>query len=134
MPVVTCDIETLLAQSTAGEAFKAAVRDLARGRKSDLIGFGWGAPPVKVLRVISKLLETEPSLEISEVNLDGHSGCSDFEGTVHVNGNERTYEFRWDCEWRAKQEGFRDAFGYPDQIRAAQEFGYQCFERFERIA
>jgi hypothetical protein len=50
-----------------------------------------------------------------------------------VNGGELKYDFAWDCSWRARQEGWFDFWGAPDQIRAAGEFGYQCFERFERV-
>ena len=33
--------------------------------------------------------------------------------------------------WRAEQQGWVDAFGFPDQIRAADEFGWNCFHRWQ---
>ena len=44
------------------------------------------------------------------------------------------YEFVWDCRWRAEQEGWTDCFGFPDQIRAAREYDWRCFERWEPVA
>ncbi|HEX8695519.1 MAG TPA: hypothetical protein VF746_24110, partial [Longimicrobium sp.] len=35
--------------------------------------------------------------------------------------------FVWDCKWKAEQHGWHDYFGFPDQGRAAREFGYDCF-------
>ena len=35
--------------------------------------------------------------------------------------------FHWDCKWRAQQQGWVDYFGFPDQTRAAREFGFDCF-------
>ena len=46
---------------------------------------------------------------------------------------ERQVRFHWDCKWRAQQEGWVDYFGFPDQIRAAREFGWRCFERWEPL-
>lgn len=91
------------------------------------------APRVKVLRVIHHLLDTHPELAIERVQVDGRSGCSDFTGTVHVEGDSesRTFEFAWDCRWKAEQEGWTDCFGFPDQIRAAEVFGWRCFARWE---
>ena len=67
-------------------------------------------------------------------SLRGRSGCSDFVGTVHVHTahGPRVYEFAWDCRWRAEQEGWTDCFGLPDQIRAAQEYDWKCFERWQQ--
>lgn len=127
------ELEDILNASAATDAFKEAVHQLKQGKKSPEIMFNPGAPPVKVLRAISKLIEAEPGLVVQSVNVQANSGCSDFVGTIDVNGGEVRFTFVWDCSWRAKQEKFTDAFGYPDQIRASREFGYQCFKKFERV-
>lgn len=132
MSATVQELDTLLKDSAATEEFKKAVRDLQSGRTSPLIQHNRMVPPVKALRAITKLLEEEISEEIQNVKVEGRSGCSDFEGTLSVNDGEREYRFLWDCAWRAEQEGFRDHWGSPDQIRAARSFGYQCFARFER--
>lgn len=134
MPATVQSLDALLENSAATDSFKAAVREVAAsGRPAELFQFGRGVPPIKAVRAVSKLLEVEPGLVIENVTVDGVSGCSDFEGTLSVNGGEARFEFRWCCAWRAEQEGWRDHWGSPDQIRAAREFGYQCFERFNRV-
>lgn len=132
MPATVQELDILLKESAATDEFKKAVRDLQGGRQNPLIQFNRSVPPVKALRAISKLLEEEITEEIQDVRIEGRSGCSDFEGTLVVNSGAREYSFLWDCAWRAEQEGFRDHWGSPDQIRAARTFGYQCFARFER--
>jgi hypothetical protein len=131
MAVEVQELQDLLASSKATDEFKEAVRDLQRGRRPARISFSSGSPPVKVMRAITKLLEEEPDLPIASVSLEGRSGCSDFRGSMTVNDDIR-YEFIWDCRWRAEQEGWRDAWGYPDQMKAAHRFGYQCFREFRR--
>jgi hypothetical protein len=132
MSVTFAQFDEILACSAATAEFRQAVRDYRAGRATPLISAHAGAPPIKVLRVVAKLLEEVPDLAVDRVEVEGHSGCSDFTGSVRVNGGEREYAFTWDCRWRAQQEGWVDAFGYPDQLRAAQSFGHQCFERFEQ--
>lgn len=133
MPTTVQDLESLLEGSSATAEFKDAVRSLRdRGQASPGIQFSRAVPPVKALRAVSKLLEEAPQLAIASVTVDGRSGCSDFAGRVTVNGGEAEFDFVWDCAWRAEQEGYRDHWGSPDQIRAAREFGYQCFQRFQR--
>lgn len=127
------DLGTLLKASNATEEFKQSVADLEAGKSADKIMFNPGAPPVKVLRTITKLLEAAPELAIESVNVQATSGCSDFVGTIDVNGGQERFSFVWDCAWRAKQQGYVDHFNYPDQIRASREFGYQCFEKFDRV-
>lgn len=133
MPVLVQDINSLLQQSSASEDFKKAVQDLQAGRSNPAVQFNRAVPAVKALRVISKLLEAAPNEEIRSVAIQGRSGCSDFEGSIQVNGGEIEFNFVWDCAWRAEQEGLRDHWGSPDQIRAAREFGYQCFQQFDRV-
>lgn len=132
MTTAVQDLETIIAASSATEEFKQAVAQLKQGRSSSQIMYNPGVPPVKALRAITKLLEAEPALAVNTVNIQATSGCSDFVGTLDVNAGEARFNFVWDCAWRAKQERYEDHFGYPDQIRASREFGYQCFKKFER--
>lgn len=125
-------LETLLANSSATPEFLDAVRALGAGNPHPLIQFAPGLPKVKVLRAVMKLLEEAPSLRIRNVLVQGFSGCSDFVGSLTVNDGEAEFEFHWDCRWRAEQEQMLDWWGNPDQARAAREFGYQCFRKFER--
>jgi hypothetical protein len=127
------DLQTLVQQSAATDNFKKAVMDLQAGRANPAIQFNRAVPPVKALRAISKLLEDASNEAIDTAVIQGRSGCSDFEGSIEVNGGAMEYRFVWDCAWRAEQEGYKDHWGSPDQIRAAREFGYQCFQQFERV-
>lgn len=124
-------LELILRDSKASHTFKAAVVDCASGHGNQLIQSNLSAPPVKVLRVVMKLLEERPELPIQSVKIEGRSGCSTFTGQVTVRPNDTKFDFEWDCAWKAEQEGWEDTFGSPDQHRAAQTFGYQCFRRFE---
>jgi hypothetical protein len=133
MPATVMTIDDLLTASAATPEFKDAVRKLDVGKSGDRIQYNVGVPAVKALRAISKLLEEEPGLEVHSVLINATSGCSDFVGKMSVNGGEVEFAFNWDCSWRAKQENYTDHFGYPDQIRAAREFKYQCFKKFERV-
>ncbi len=126
-------LKTLLGNSEASEAFKSAVRDFADGKESQLIKYSLGSPKVKVQRVLMKLLEAYRTEQISEVNIQGASSCSGYVGTLTFGPNQTKISFNWDCEWRARQEGFKTWYGAPDQIKAASQFGYQCFEKFEVI-
>ena len=124
-------LDTLLDQSQAAPEFKDAVRALAEKKSQKRIASNFGAPPVKVLRVAMKTLEALPDLPIESLDVRGSSGCSNFTGKATVQPGGKTIDFNWDCAWRAQQEGWKDAFGDADQIRAAQTLGYQCFEKFE---
>ena len=90
-------------------------------------------PRIKVMRLLNQLLHAHPEFRIERVRVDARSGCSDFVGyiTVEGAGESRRFDFSWDCRWRAEQEGWVDAFGFPDQIRAADEFGWRCFAQWE---
>ena len=142
MQVETRTLDELLAASVADAGFKAAVRALdsggpgARGAlgSGELIAFDTGSPPVKILRVVTKLLEEQPDLAIERVQAQGTSGCGDFRGRIAVQPGDRRFDFVWDCKWRAEQLGWDDPLGLPDQIRAARELGYQCFEKFEEVS
>lgn len=119
----------LLGASRAHPAFKGAVDAYASAGPTNRIIAARRAPRIKVLRVVAQLLHTEPALPIEAVAVDGVSGCCDFRGVVNVvaGGRERSWEFVWDCRWRAEEVGYVDLMGWPDQIRAANEFGYRCF-------
>lgn len=126
-------VDQLLEASAATSDFAAALRDFAaNGKASERIRFSRGNPPVKVLRAICGLLEHDPSLAIENVVVEGHSGCSDYRGAIEVNGGASAYDFTWDCAWRAREQGWKDMFGDPDQIRAARTFGYRCFQHFKK--
>lgn len=125
------NLDELLDASQAMPEFKEAVRDLSEGEHQDRIDYNWGAPPLKVMRVIMKILESCPREPIERVQLKGTSGCSDFTGTAIIEPGPIHIDFEWDCSWRAAQLGWKDFFGDPDQIRAAHEYDYQCFKRFD---
>lgn len=130
------ELEHLLSTSRATEPFKAAVRRYFTDGRADGIHVEGLAPRIKVRRLLTHILSAEPHLQIEHVALQGRSGCSDFVGTVRVHTTQgpRVYAFAWDCRWRAEQEGWMDCFGLPDQIRAAQEFDWRCFERWESLS
>lgn len=129
------EIEQLLASSRAVETFKNAVRSYCANGGADPIHVEGFVPKIKVKRLLAHLLSAEPQLPIERVFLRARSGCSDFVGTVqlHTSTETRVYEFVWDCRWRAEQEGWTDCFGFPDQIRAAREYDWRCFERWEPV-
>ena len=132
-------LDSLLAASAATPAFKAAVARLATiAVPSDRIVFGFHQPPVKVQRVVAQLLHAEPASPIERVEVAGQSGCSDFVGRISVwttgSAEPRVIDFTWCCAWRAQQEGWRDSFGFADQIRAARTFDWDCFERWSERA
>jgi hypothetical protein len=126
-------IEHLIVRSRATEEFKADVIRFLEGLPAERLTAVRHSPRIKVLRVVAQLLSAEADLRVERVRIDAWSGCSDFRGTIVVqtSDEERAFNFRWDCSWRAEQEGWYDAFQLPDQIRAAHEFGWRCFERWE---
>ena len=121
-----------LARSAATEEFKADVRAYLCHQPASRVAVARHSPRVKVARVLTQLLSSEPTLAIDRVHVEGVSGCSDFRGvvTVHADEGSRSFDFAWCCHWKAIELGWTDAFGLPDQIRAAQEFGWECFERW----
>lgn len=123
-----------LQRSRATGAFKDAVMAFLRdGYANDRVAFEGYAPPVKVERTLAKLLEAFPELELERVVIQGASGCEFFRGelSAFTPEGERRIRFHWDCKWRAVQEGWTDYFGFPDQARAAREFGHDCFRTWE---
>lgn len=130
------EFEAILARSAASEGFKADLRALARAHRVERTAHivpVRSTPAVKAFRVLTHLVEQHPDLAIDQVTIDGLSGCSDFVGSVTVEAADVTheYDFAWCCRWRAEQEGWVDHFGFPDQMRAAREFGWRCIERWE---
>ena len=127
------ELEQILSKSRAADTFKNSVRRFCANGDAEHIRVEGFAPPIKVRRLLAHMLETESDLPIERVSLRGRSGCSDFVGTVKVETKSGThvYEFIWDCRWRAEQEGWTDYFGFPDQIRAAREYDWRCFARWQ---
>lgn len=114
--------------------FKRDVLEYVRGAAASRIELEGHAPRVKVERVLTQLLHAQPTLVVTRVKLSARSGCSDFSGELVAYTDDETehrFAFSWCCSWRAEQEGWRDCFGFWDQMRAAREFGWQCFQRWE---
>jgi len=125
----------MLSRSQADDAFKAAVRAFCTGGTAEHIRVEGFAPRVKVKRVLTHLLASEPHLRIERISLRAQSGCSDFVGTLRIDttSGSRAIQFIWDCRWRAEQEGWVDCFGFPDQMRAAREYDWRCFQRWQPV-
>jgi hypothetical protein len=123
-------MELILGKSQATESFKSDVVAFCSGRPAPRVTVDGFAPRIKVQRLLMQLLSSEARLPITRVTVRGQSGCSDFAGEVKVDTVSEThvFDFVWDCRWKAEQEGWTDCFGLPDQMRAAQEFGWQCFQ------
>ncbi|HEX6747424.1 MAG TPA: hypothetical protein VF092_09075 [Longimicrobium sp.] len=127
----------LLERSSATEPFREAViRFVREGRPNERIAFNRDAPPVKVERTVTKVLEEYPELHIESIEVRGMSGCEFFRGVmeVHTGAEVRKISFHWDCKWKAMEMGWHDYFGFPDQARAAREFGYNCFRGWNEDA
>ena len=133
------DLEQLLARSRAAEPIKHLVRSLYQQvfdvSPLDRVALDRPVPRIKVRRLLTHVLAAHPELAVERVALSARSGCSDFVGVVqlHTPTSTHAYEFVWDCRWRAAQEGWTDGFGFPDQIRAADEFDWRCFARWEPV-
>ena len=127
-------METLVTQSRATDEFKADLARFLAGDRPTRVKVESFVPRVKVQRLLSQLLAEEASLEIEQVTIRGSAGCSDFVGTVdvHTRSGSHVFEFVWCCRWRAQREGYVGYFGLPDQSRAAQGFGWRCFQKWER--
>jgi hypothetical protein len=125
-------IATLIDASGATPEFKHDLLAYADHHRVERIQVESHSPRVKVLRVLTQLLSELPDAAIERVRIEAASGCSDFRGTLVcvADGVERTFDFVWDCAWRANEEGWVDYYGFPDQIRAAREFDWRCFARW----
>lgn len=126
-------LQELLESSKAATAFKDAVHALVEGRSTDRIQYPPTSPPIKVLRVIMKILETIPDHPIERIRIDAVSTCATYEGRTVVEPGGLEYQFVWDCAWRAKKNKVKNIWGLTDQAEAAKRFGYQCFRRFAAI-
>ena len=130
-------LEALLDASAARADLKADVLAYAAYRQAARVATAGHPPRPTVVRLLCQLFASEPELAIEHIHVRGVSGCSDFRGeiTVVVAGVERTWDFVWDCRWRARDAGLVDLLGYPDQARAAREYDWQCFAAWrERVA
>jgi len=127
-------MKTLMEGSRATCDFKADVASYFSGERCERVKVETYVPRVKVQRLLTQLLAVEPSLEIEQVVIRGMAGCSDFVGSVdvHTASGAQVFDFVWCCRWRAEAEGLMDYFGLPDQLRAAQQFDWRCFQRWER--
>jgi len=127
-------MDGLVQQSSATADFKAELQSFLAGEAAARVKLEGFVPRVKVRRLLTQLMAVESHLEIERVVIRGSSGCSDFVGSVDVETptGSHVFEFTWCCRWRAENEGYVDYFGFPDQIRAAQEFDWRCFQRWER--
>jgi hypothetical protein len=127
---------SILSRSCATDRFKADVVAFSTRADSPSITLVRAVPRIKVIRLINQLLHAHPEWAVDRLQIDARSGCSDFVGTVTVEGGgeTRVIEFAWDCRWRAEEQGWVDAYGFPDQIRAADEFGWNCFQRWQPTA
>jgi hypothetical protein len=128
------NLRDLAARSRATPAFRTALDGfLSDLRPSEQIGFDHRSPAVKVERALTKLLVEHPELAIERVVIDAASGCEFYRGEMHVfaGGAKRSIRFHWDCKWKAMEQGWTDYFGFPDQTRAAREFGFDCFRAWE---
>lgn len=130
------EFEPFLAASAATPAFRTDLAAFAAGGNAERIEARAHNPRVKILRTIAQLLSAEPTLPVDRVVISAVSGCSDYSGTLvatDATGTEHHFAFTWDCAWKARELGYTDYFGLPDQIRAAREFGWDCFERWTKL-
>ncbi|HEX9654319.1 MAG TPA: hypothetical protein VGA99_11460 [bacterium] len=126
-------LSELLSNSRAVGAFKHAVLKFSSGDDSDFIRYSRGSPRIKVLRVLMKLLEAYPTEEIAGVQIDALSTCSTFQGIMILGPTGKRISFNWDCRWKAAEAGFVTWYGVPDQSKAAELFGFQCFREFQEV-
>ena len=129
-------MQTLMMTSRATPDFKGDVRSFLSGDATERVKVESRIPRIKVRRLLTQLLSAEAGLEIDRVVIRGSSGCSDFVGSVDVETRTGAHviDFVWCCRWKAESEGYLDFLGFPDQMRAAQEFDWRCFQRWERRA
>lgn len=121
--------------AAAHPEFKRELLDFVRGGDTERIALEGYAPRVKVERVLTQLLHAHPTLPVERVRVNARSGCSDFTGelvAITTDSEEHRFSFTWCCSWKAEQQGWRDYFGFWDQARAAREFGWDCFQRWEK--
>lgn len=125
----------ILDESAATPAFKNAVRALRDRTRGPLITSERPIPYIKLVRLITQLLDSERNLAIVSARVTANSGCSDLTGLVDVEcaDGPRRFSFSWNCAWRATEMGWKDCFGFPDQMRAAREFDWRCFKSWQSV-
>ncbi len=125
----------ILDESAATFEFKIAVLSVREGVRTPLVTSARPVPHVKIVRLLTHLLETERDLAITSVRIHANSGCSDLTGAIDVacSHGGRRFEFAWDCAWRAEEMGWTDCFGFPDQMRAAREYDWRCFKSWQAV-
>jgi len=125
----------ILDDSSATPEFKAAVLSAQVRKRTPLVTSSRPVPHIKIMRLLTHLLSTERDLEIESVRLHADSGCSDLIGTIDVTCSDavRRFSFAWDCAWRAREQGWTDCFGFPDQMRAVREYDWRCFKSWQAI-
>jgi hypothetical protein len=116
--------------------FKRELLEFVRGGDASRIELEGYTPRVKVERVLTQLFHAHPDLPVERVRLRARSGCSDFTGEIVAvtSDQEHRFSFTWCCSWKAEQEGWKDCFGFWDQARAAREFGWRCFQKWEPVS
>jgi hypothetical protein len=125
----------ILDHSAATDEFKAAVRSVHSRTRTPLVASTRPVPHIKIMRLLTHLLDAERDLEIESVRIHADSGCSDLTGVIDVVCSDavRRFSFAWDCAWRAREQGWTDCFGFPDQMRAAREYDWQCFKSWDAV-
>lgn len=126
----------ILDSSAATPDFKAAVLAVRVRTRTPLVTAVRPVPHVKIVRLLTHLLDAERDLEITSVRIAADSGCSDLTGVVDVTcaTSSHRFSFAWDCAWRASELGWTDCFGFPDQMRAAREYDWRCFKSWRATA
>ena len=130
------DLLPYLDAAAASPDLKREVLEFVRGADAPRIELEGYTPRVKVERVLTQLFHAHPTLPVERVRLSGRSGCSDFRGEVVAitpDNQEHRFAFTWCCSWKAEQEGWKDCFGFWDQTRAAREYDWRCFQRWETL-
>lgn len=122
--------QEFLDASAVTSEFRNALAAFGLGQPQDRLVVHGDAPLIKVQRVLTKLLQELPDLAIERVKIDARSGCSNYTGRLKIEPGGLVYEFDWDCQWKAEQAGFV-FFGWANQQRAVEEFGYDCFRVFQ---
>jgi hypothetical protein len=129
------DLTDILDDSAATSDFKAAVLSVRDRVRTPLVTSSRPVPHVKIVRLLTHLLDAERDLEIASVRIHADSGCSDLIGVIDVTCADamRRFSFAWDCAWRATEMGWTDCFGFPDQMRAAREYDWRCFKSWQSV-
>ena len=91
---------------------------------------------MKVERVLTQLFHSHPDLPDRAHRARRRAPVAPISvGELTVDAGDATHRFAftWCCAWRAREHGWKDCFGFWDQTRAAREYGWRCFERWESL-